>query len=192
MYAAAGAGVVAVCVAMYYQSRRTSSSAQSGEMRLVHDLDPQTIAILRSTWKESLYPAQVEGSSFDPVDNIMLLYNKMFELDPEQAALFHGRDVRVEAKRFAKMMGTILASLDQEKGHTIIEDMGRRHVIYGIKPRMFDIQALAVVHMAQSVLFPLGQWTPTTKDAWVRCYAHIVKHMKAGALQDPEAKAMGY
>lgn len=189
MYAAAGVGVAAVLLALHYQHRRTSDS---GEMRPVHDLTTAEIAILRSTWKDAMYPAQPEGSSFDPVDNIMVLYRKMFELDASQAALFEGRDVRVEAKRFAKMMGTILASLHQEKGHTIIEDMGRRHVVYGIKPAMFDVQAVAVLHMAETVLAPRGLWSSETRQAWIRGYAHIVKHMRIGALTDADAKAMGY
>lgn len=97
-----------------------------------------------------------------------LFYKKLFELDPSLRPMFKG-DMKEQGK---KLMNTLsfavngLTRLDTIVG--AVEDLGRKHVGYGVKPEHYNT-------VGEALLWTLEQglgdaFTPDVKFAWTEVY----------------------
>jgi hemoglobin-like flavoprotein len=108
-------------------------------------------------------------------DAAAMFYGKLFELNPDYKALFKG-DMKEQGKKLMKMIGTAVNSLDRlEEVVPAVQDMGRRHVGYGVKKEDYGV-------VGEALIWTLGEglgeaFTDETKDAWVEVYTILATTM---------------
>ncbi len=108
-----------------------------------------------------------------------LFYAKLFTLDPSLKPLFKG-DMAEQGKKLMRMIGMAVNGLDNlDKLVPVVEDLGRRHVPYGVKADHYDTVGAALLYTLQEGLG--SQFTPAVKDAWAAVYGVLASTMKRAA-----------
>ncbi|UXP31863.1 globin domain-containing protein [Reichenbachiella agarivorans] len=108
-----------------------------------------------------------------------IFYTKLFELDPELRPLFKG-DITEQGKKLMAMLAAAVKGLDRlDTLVPVVQDLGRRHVGYGVKDEHYDTVAAALLYTLET---GLGErWNNELKDAWVTVYTVLSSTMKAAA-----------
>ena len=110
-----------------------------------------------------------------------LFYSKLFELDPELKSLFKG-DMEEQGRKLMKIIGTAVNGLDKlEVIVPVVEDLGKRHVGYGVKDKDYDTVGSALIWTLQQGLD--DKFTPEVEEAWVDVYTLLADTMKNAAAQ---------
>ncbi len=133
-------------------------------------MTPEEIAMVQGTWQK-VVPIKETAAE--------LFYGKLFELDPTLRPLFKG-DVKEQGRKLMTMIGTAVGGLTQlDKLVPAVQDLGRRHVGYGVTDAHYGTVATALV-------WTLGQglgsaFTPDVEAAWVKTYTTLAKVMQDAA-----------
>ncbi|MDP2963444.1 MAG: globin family protein [Sulfurimicrobium sp.] len=133
-------------------------------------MTPEKIALVRSSWQQVL-PIKDTAAQ--------LFYGQLFVLDPSLSSLFKG-DMVEQGRKLMAMINMVVNSLDKlEPILETIEEMGRRHVAYGVTEAHYDT-------VGSALLWTLGkglgeQFTPAVKDAWGEAYNTLATAMKQAA-----------
>lgn len=133
-------------------------------------MTPKQIELVQTSWKKVLPIADTAAELF---------YGKLFALDPSLKPLFKG-DIKEQGRKLMAMISVAVTGLTRiETIVPAVQDLGRRHVNYGVKDKHYDTVASALV-------WTLGQglgeaFTPEVKDAWVSAYGVLAKTMKDAA-----------
>lgn len=133
-------------------------------------MTPEQIEMVQNSWE------QVKPISEQAAD---MFYTKLFEMDPDVRPLFKD-DIKIQGRRLMAMITTVVNNLHQLE--TILEpvqDLGRRHVDYGVKPEHYDTVGAAL-------LWTLGQglgdsFTSAVEAAWAEAYTILANVMKEAA-----------
>jgi hemoglobin-like flavoprotein len=133
-------------------------------------MTPEKIALVRISWQQVL-PISDSAAK--------LFYGQLFELDPSLRSLFKG-DMVEQGRKLMAMINTVVISLDQ-LGPILgtIEDMGRRHVAYGVTEAHYDTVGSALIWTLGKGLGE--QFTPAVEDAWAEAYNTLASAMKQAA-----------
>ncbi len=110
-----------------------------------------------------------------------LFYGKLFELDPSVRAMFKG-DMKEQGRKLMTILNTAVNALT--KLDTIvpaIQDMGRRHVDYGVKDEHYDTVGEALIWTLGAAL--KDDFTEETKGAWITVYTLVANTMKEAATE---------
>lgn len=134
-------------------------------------------------------PIQVSliKSSFAKVEPIAdtaaeLFYGRLFEIDPNLKPLFKG-DMVEQGRKLMRMIGTAVRGLDNLPAIVpAVEDLGRRHVRYGVKDEHYDTVGAALLWTLEKGLG--AEFTPDTKTAWATVYGVLASTMKNAAKQE--------
>ena len=133
-------------------------------------MTPEKIALVRSSWQLVL-----------PIKDIaaQLFYGQLFELDPSLRSMFKG-DMVEQGRKLMMIINTAVNSLDN-LGPILgaVEEMGRRHVGYGVTEAHYDTVGSALIWTLAKGLGE--QFTPPVKDAWVETYTTLASTMKQAA-----------
>jgi hemoglobin-like flavoprotein len=110
-----------------------------------------------------------------------LFYQKLFELNPELEPLFKG-DMEEQGKKLMKMIATAVNGLDHlEELVPAVQDLGVRHVGYGVKDKDYDTVGEALIWTLQQ---GLGEgFTPEVQEAWIAVYGVLSDTMKGAAAE---------
>lgn len=133
-------------------------------------MTPEKIALVRSSWQQVL-PIKDTAAQ--------LFYGQLFELDPSLRSMFKG-DMVEQGRKLMMIINTAVNSLD-DLGPILgaVEDMGRRHVGYGVTEAHYDTVGSALIWTLGKGLGE--QFTPAVKDAWVETYTTLASAMKQAA-----------
>jgi hemoglobin-like flavoprotein len=133
-------------------------------------MTPEKIALVRSSWQQVL-PIKDTAAQ--------LFYGQLFELDPSLRGMFKG-DMFEQGRKLMAMINTVVNSLDK-LGPILemIEEMGRRHVAYGVTEAHYDTVGSALIWTLGKGLGE--QFTPAVKDAWADAYDTLASAMKQAA-----------
>jgi len=133
-------------------------------------MTPEKIALVRSSWQQVL-PISDSAAK--------LFYGQLFELDPSLRSMFKG-DMVEQGRKLMAIINTAVNSLDN-LGPILgaVEDMGRRHVGYGVTEAHYDTVGSALIWTLGKGLGE--QFTPAVKDAWVETYTTLASAMKQAA-----------
>lgn len=137
-------------------------------------MSPQQVSLVQTSWQQVVPIAATAASLF---------YGRLFELDPELKHLFKS-DITEQGRKLTAMLGTVVAKLDS-LGDIVpaVQDLGRRHVAYGIEPQHYDTVGEALLWTLDK---GLGEaFTPEVKEAWTVAYTTL-----AGAMKDAAADAV--
>lgn len=110
-----------------------------------------------------------------------LFYGKLFELDPALKPLFKG-DMTEQGRKLMNMINTAVNGLDKlEAIVPAVEQLGIRHVAYGVKDKDYDTVGAALLWTLDAGLG--DAFTPAVKEAWTVTYGVLAGTMKAAAAK---------
>ena len=108
-----------------------------------------------------------------------IFYTKLFELDPSLKPLFK-TDIKDQGKKLMSMIGAAVGGLSNLAALVpVVQDLGKRHVDYGVTPEHYDTVASALLYTLEKGLG--DSWTPEVQDAWVEVYTVLASTMKQAA-----------
>jgi hemoglobin-like flavoprotein len=114
-------------------------------------------------------------------DAAALFYQRLFELDPSLRHMFP-EDMTGQRKKLMHMLTAAVKGLDRlDQLVPVIQDMGRRHVGYGVTDAHYETVGAALLWTLE---MGLGKgFTPDTKEAWTTVYGLLANTMKDAARQ---------
>ena len=135
-------------------------------------MTPEKIELVKASW------AKVAPISEQAAE---LFYGKLFELNPEFKSLFKS-DMKEQGRKLMAMLNTAVNSLDKlETIVPAVQDMGRRHVTYGVKEEDYDIVGEALLWTLEQ---GLGEgFSVEVKQAWTDTYTLVATTMKSAAAE---------
>jgi hemoglobin-like flavoprotein len=105
-----------------------------------------------------------------------IFYTKLFELDPSLKALFKG-DIKDQGRKLMTMLAAAVKGLDDLAGLVpIVQDLGKRHVGYGVTDAHYDTVGAALLSTLETGLG--DAWNEEVKAAWVSVYTVLATTMK--------------
>jgi hemoglobin-like flavoprotein len=114
-------------------------------------------------------------------------YNRLFELDPSLRHMFRSPQEE-QARKLAHVLTVVVKGLSKlEQILPAVQQLGRRHSSYGVRPEHYSTVGAALLWTLQS---GLGEaFTSEVRDAWVSAYALLSSTMQRAA--EEETIAMG-
>lgn len=126
-------------------------------------MDPSTVSLVQSSWAKVVPIAETAGKLF---------YTNLFEADPSLQALFRG-DMDQQAAKLMQMISAAVGKLDDLAVLVpILEQLGQRHVGYGVLPAHYDTVGAALLKTLEQGLGP--DFTPEVQSAWTTVYGVMV------------------
>ena len=114
-------------------------------------------------------------------DVAVLFYRRLFEIDPSLESMFKG-DMTEQRRKLMVMLTAAVKGLPRlDRLIPVLEDLGRRHVHYGVVDRHYETVGEALLWTLEKGLG--SAFTPEVKDAWTTVYGVLASTMKAGATQ---------
>ena len=134
------------------------------------------VALVQSTFKAVL-PIKEQAAD--------LFYGRLFTLDPGLRPMFPAEMAEQKTKLMATLATVVgkLHALDEITG--AVQDLGRRHVAYGVKPEQYETVGSALLWTLEQGLGPA--FTPAVKAAWTAAYTLLAGAMIAAAESEPVA-----
>jgi hemoglobin-like flavoprotein len=133
-------------------------------------LDPEQKHRLRKTF------AIVERQSHVAA---LVFYQRLFELNPMLRPLFK-TDIELQAAKLMDMLSSALSLLEKpEELNETLEELGARHVTYGVRTEHYETVGEALLAMLSIVLGK--DFTADTRRAWTELYQFIADTMLRGA-----------
>jgi hemoglobin-like flavoprotein len=113
----------------------------------------------------------------------LLLYGKLFELDPSTRPFFHN-DLMAQGQKLIATLDSIAASLDRlESIRPRLLELGQLHASYGIQPRHYETLVTAMVWAFGQALGP--DFDAPTREAWRAALAEVAAIMQEGGALSP-------
>lgn len=135
-------------------------------------MTPEQIKLVQDSWAKVLPISETAAELF---------YGKLFELDPSLKPMFKG-DMKEQGRKLMAILNTAVNALT--KLDTIVpalQDMGRRHVDYGVKDEHYDTVGEALIWTLSTGLE--DDFTEDTKVAWIAVYTLVAITMKEAAAE---------
>lgn len=116
-----------------------------------------------------------------------IFYGKLFEKDPSLKALFKG-DMKEQGAKLMTMIATAVNGLTNLDAIVpAVQDLGKRHVGYGVTDEMYDTVGAALLETLEAGLG--DAFTPKVKEAWTEVYTVLATTMKDAAASVESAPA---
>jgi hemoglobin-like flavoprotein len=104
-----------------------------------------------------------------------MFYARLFELDPQLSRLFKG-DPKEQGRKLMQMIGAAVRGLDDlEKLVPVVQNLGRRHVGYGVMPGHYETVGSALLWTLEQGLG--AAFTPQVEAAWLETYTLLANTM---------------
>ncbi len=114
-------------------------------------------------------------------DAAALFYRRLFELDPSLQRMFKG-DMTEQRRKLMQMLTAAVKGLDRlDQLVPVVEELGRRHVGYGVADAHYDTVGAALLWTLEKGLG--NAFTPEVKDAWIAVYGLLAGTMKNAAKE---------
>ena len=142
----------------------------------------QQIAAVKASWAK-LKPIAGRAA--------ITFYNRLFKLDPTLKLLFVS-DMEQQGQKLMGMIGIAVNNLDRLGDiEPAIQELGRRHVKYGVKHQDYDTVADALLWTLQQGLGK--EFTPEVESSWIAVYKQLASTMKEATLEeDNHGYSFGY
>jgi len=136
------------------------------------------IELVQGTW-EHVIPISDQAA--------VLFYGRLFELKPDLKLLFKS-DMKEQGAKLMRMITVavrLLGDLDQLV--PAAEDLGRRHVAYGVKEEHYAVVGTALLWTLDKGLG--DAFTQEVREAWIAAYDLLATVMKNAAAKDAKHQA---
>lgn len=139
-------------------------------------MTPEQTAIVRETWTRVTPIADTAATLF---------YNRLFEIDPSTRPLFKADGLAEQRRKLMQTLDQLVQGLDRiDDLLPAIEDLGRRHVRYGVRESHYGSVGTALLWTLEQGLG--AHWTDEARDAWTAVYA-LTAGVMLGAANDSRA-----
>jgi len=109
----------------------------------------------------------------------LLLYGKLFELDPSTSRLFHN-DIVAQGHKLIDTLDAVVGSLDRfESMRPRLARLGRLHASYGVLPGHYDTLVNALLWAFAQALG--ADFDARTREAWQAALKAVASVMQEGA-----------
>lgn len=130
-------------------------------------MDQTTVMLVQGSWAKVAPMSGTAGTLF---------YANLFEADPSLQPLFKG-DMTQQASRLMQMITAAVDLLDQQEVLVpILEQLGQRHIGYGVQPAHYDSVGAALIKTLDQGLGP--DFTAEVRAAWLRVYGVMADVMQ--------------
>jgi len=138
-------------------------------------MTPRQIRLVQKTWKQV-----VPISDWAAADRTAeLFYGRLFQLDPGIRRLFKS-DMKEQGRKLVEIITIAVNCLSKlESLVSVVEDLGRRHIDYGVTEVMFDTVGEALFWTLKQGLGPA--FTADVEAAWTETYNTLADVMKSAA-----------
>jgi hemoglobin-like flavoprotein len=131
---------------------------------------PEHVRAIQSTWVKVL-PIKDTAAQ--------LFYERLFEADPSLRALFRS-DISQQGEKLMEVIDAAVNGLSRvERIVPAIQELGRRHVDYGVKDHHYGTVGAALLWTLGKCLG--AEFTPEAKDAWATAYELLATTMREAA-----------
>jgi len=142
-------------------------------------MTPRQIELVRNSWAQVVPVADQAAASF---------YGHLFTLDPSLASLFKS-NLEAQGRKLTSMINTVVVNLSNLSTLVpAIEDLGRRHVGYGVKSAHYDTVGEALLWTLETALG--DAFTADMREAWTRAYVILSEVMQSAAARHENARAI--
>ncbi len=126
-------------------------------------MTPKQARLIRETWDVIVPNAEAVARRF---------YENLFEIDPTAAALFSGTDMDRQHTLLIRALCQVVENVDQpELLVPVLEELGRRHVHYGVDDHHYASVGTALIATLDQGLG--SAFTEPVRSAWTAAYAFI-------------------
>lgn len=143
-------------------------------------MTPEQIAMVQESFKKVV---PIAGTAAD------LFYGRLFEIAPDVRPLFPD-DLASQKKKLIGMLATAVTNLHQvEIIIPAVEELGRRHVAYGVTAKQYEPVGAALLWTLEQGLG--DAFTPPVKEAWTETYitlAGVMQNAATGAVAPKPAE----
>ncbi len=139
-------------------------------------MTPDQITLVQDSFKKV---APIAATAAD------IFYDRLFEIAPEVRQLFPD-DMSQQKRLLMSMLGTAVTNLHRAEAILpAVQDLGRRHVGYGVKDEHYDTVGGALLWTLEKGLG--DAFTPEVKEAWGAAYGLLAGVMKDAANEASSA-----
>jgi hemoglobin-like flavoprotein len=136
-------------------------------------MTPEQIRLVQESWKR-IQPVAPRFAE--------LFYARLFALDPSVRKLFK-IDLEEQGRKVMAVISTAVASLDRLDAIVpAVQDLGRRHVGYGVEDRHYAVVGAALVWTLGHQLN--NHFTAEVEQAWRTAYQVLSTTMKKAAAEE--------
>lgn len=115
-----------------------------------------------------------------------IFYDRLFEIAPQVRPMFPA-DMSDQKGKLMQTLGVAVTNLHQvETIVPTVQELGRKHVGYGVKDEHYDIVGAALLYTLEKGLG--DAFTPEVKEAWTETFMLVAGVMKEAAATVPEPK----
>lgn len=132
---------------------------------------------------EQISLIQQNFSSLAPRAEVVatFFYNRLFAIQPALRLLFPA-DLNEQKKKLMRMLGAAIKSLtEMEKLIPVLEDLGRRHALYGVRESHYNAVGAALLLTVRDALGK--EFTAESHRAWAEMYQVVASTMKRAARE---------
>ena len=131
-------------------------------------MTPEQRDLLRQSWP----PIAADADRLSRV-----FYDRLFELDPDAAALFADTNMTIQRKKFLDMLGESVKLIDEaDKLVPDVIGLARRHVTYGVEPSHYATAGQALAWMLEEGLG--DAFSDDVRRAWADAYRFVAALMQ--------------
>jgi hemoglobin-like flavoprotein len=125
-------------------------------------LSEQQVALVQSSFKMVVPIAGVAADLF---------YARLFEIDPTLKPMFRG-DMKEQGRKLMQMLSVAVNGLNSlDKIVPAIQDLGKRHVGYGVREKDYQTVGTALLWTLEQGLG--SEFTPDVREAWTAVYVLV-------------------
>lgn len=115
-----------------------------------------------------------------------IFYDRLFEIAPEVRPMFPA-DMSDQKGKLMQTLGVAVNNLHQvESILPTVQELGRKHVSYGVKDEHYDTVGAALLYTLEKGLG--DDFTPDVKEAWTETFVTVASVMKEAAASVPPPK----
>jgi len=108
-----------------------------------------------------------------------IFYDRLFSVDPSLKKMFKG-DIKEQGKKLMSALALVVTGLANPASILPkVEELGRKHVAYGVEDRHYDTVGGALLWTLEKGLG--DKFTPDVKEAWAAAYTLLATVMKDAA-----------
>ena len=134
-------------------------------------MTPEQKTLVQNSWREVAPIADVAARLF---------YGRLFKIDPSTRKLFAGVDLERQQKKLIGALSMTVGNLERVEALVpTLEDLGRRHVGYGVTSEHYDSVGAALLWTLSEGLG--DRWNSEVEAAWTAAYTLIAGTMRGAA-----------
>jgi len=133
-------------------------------------MTPNQIKLVQSSWASVYQNSELAAKEF---------YQTLFEIAPDVKPMFKN-DMDEQGRKLMQVLNTAVLSLDNLPALIpVVEELGQRHVGYGVTTQHYDAVGRALVSTLSAALG--DKFTKDVQEAWLLTYSAISNVMKEAA-----------